>query len=180
MEAAEDTSGMTQKRSESLYAVTSPRISLLSVLGLEPTEPSLIAIQALGNEEYTGTIMAQASGEVSLIAGEMAYVDVKTVEEVEGKVDRRLRSGRDDHTPVGSGARAELADHGPRGDYHFLRPEDRGPEVEEASISLTPEGITESAAESTLSITPAGITLSVAESVVDDHRRGDRSDLRPV
>ncbi|WP_435020425.1 type VI secretion system Vgr family protein [Tundrisphaera sp. TA3] len=161
-----DTSGMVTKSSDSLYAINSPRISLLSSLGLDATEPSLIAIQALGNELTQGTVLVQGTSEVIAIGGDQTYFSMETIEDVEGAV--LLDCGPAGTITLQSGIEQEPNSliMSPEGiaASSTLRIE---AEVDECSITMTPEGITETAAESALSITAEGITLTVAESVVE-------------
>jgi len=158
-------SGCHAESADVLYTLNAPGISLVSAL--EPTDegPSLITIQALGNEELDGVVVICGSGMSVVQGGAMAWMRVETLAEI-GAVT--LDCGADGTLTLQSGITQEpnCIEMNPEGITASSALEVTL-ESEESSVKVDPLGVTTTAAESLISVTPEGITLTVAESVVE-------------
>ncbi|WP_406695663.1 type VI secretion system tip protein TssI/VgrG [Singulisphaera sp. Ch08] len=162
--AAVDISGCHVETADVLYSLNAPSICLVSAL--EPTNdgPSLITIQALGNEEIDGIVLVCGSGMSVVQGGAMAWLRVETEAEI-GSVTADC--GADGTLTLQSGITQEpncieMAPEGITASSALMITV----ESEESSVKVDPVGVTTSAAESTISVTAEAITLTVAESVL--------------
>lgn len=161
---AVDISGCHVESADVLYTLNSPNICLVSALGPTDEGPSLITIQALGNEEIDGVVLICGSGMSVVQGGAMAWLRAETAEEI-GSITADC--GADGTLTLQSGITQEpnCIEMNPEG-ITASSALMITVESEESSVKVDPVGVTTAAAESMISVTAEAITLSVAESTI--------------
>ena len=156
----EDSSTDQSHWCESTYTIGAPLIRLISDPSTDSAEGPLgIVIQAKGLEGTDGEVVVYGTGKASLIGGDQASVQCKTLEEVEGQIT--IDCGAEGTINLQSGLTREP-------NNLLLNPEGIAitsalqvqTTVEENSITLNPAEIALAAGLSSINMTPEGITLS--------------------